>query len=203
MAEAAVDEIPATNAEPEEEATGVDATADPTTPRAVEGCNAACESTCECRKGINVTPYKNLILLNFGSTLAGRIELEYERALHRIVSIFGGAYAVAFDSLGNENLVGFGIEVGTRVFVLGRAPEGIWFAGTVGMFWRNPRGNRSVKTRGLETGLLVGWTGVWGRFALSLGAGATYNYGRVSVLGQSVGDSEFNPLFKIGIGVAF
>jgi hypothetical protein len=150
-----------------------------------------------------MTKYKNLILFNFGSTFAGRIELEYERALHPRVSIFGAAYAVAFDSLGNATLVGFGGLAGARVFLLGGAPEGIWFAWEVGGFRRNQRGTQDVQLRGVQTGGMFGWTGVWSRFALTLGAGGTYTHGRVKVLAQSVEDEEWNPWLKIGAGVAF
>lgn len=166
-------------------------------------CRESCSRRCNCRQGIDVTQYKNLVLFNFGSTLAGRLEIEYERALHRRVSIFGAWYVVAFDSVGNENLVGFGGVAGVRAFVLGGAPEGLWFSATIGGFRRNPRGEPDIVTRGLQTGLMFGWTGVWNRFVFSAGAGATYNYGRVAVLGQAVTDTEFNPSFKIGVGVAF
>lgn len=172
-------------------------------PKESLACKETCTYRCQCRRGIYATDYKNLILFNFGSTFAGRIELEYERALHPRVSIFGAAYAVAFDSLGNARLVGFGGLVGARVFLLGSAPEGIWFAWQVGGIRRNERGNQNVRLKGVQTGGMFGWTGVWSRFALTMGAGITYSHGRVQVFGQSVKDHEWNAWLKIGIGVAF
>jgi len=166
-------------------------------------CKKECTYRCACRRGIYATDYKNLILIIAGSTFAGRIELEYERALHDRVSIFGAFYAVAFDSLGNDTLVGFGGLAGARVNLVGRAPEGIWFAWQVGGVRRNARGSQDVQLRGMQTGGMFGWTGVWRRFALSLGAGFTYSYGRVKVLEQSVNDSEWNPWLRLGLGVAF
>ena len=156
-----------------------------------------------CRQGIDVTEYKNLLLLNFGSTLAGRIELEYERALHRRVSVFGAAYVVAFDSLGNERLVGFGALVGPRVYMVGGAPEGLWLAWQLGGVYRNPRGNREVQLRAFQTGAMLGWTWVWRRLAATAGGGFNYTTGRVSVDSQSVRGQEWNPWFKVGLGVAF
>jgi hypothetical protein len=153
-----------------------------------------------------VTTYKNVIFFNFGSTFAGRLELEYERALHSRVSIFGNMYVVAFDSFGNEKLIGFGGLVGARVFLLGGAPEGIWFAWSIGGFQRQSRPKLEgvdVKLAGVQTGGMFGYTGVWSRFAFTLGGGATYSYGRLKVLGQSVKDGEWDPWFKIGLGVAF
>lgn len=166
-------------------------------------CKSTCTYRCQCRRGIYATSYKNLLLFNFGSTLSGRIELEYERALHPRVSIFVGAYAVAYDSLGNAQLVGFGALGGARVYLVGSAPEGIWFAWEIGGFRRNERGNPDVLLRGVQTGGMIGWTGVWSRFALTLGAGGTYTHGRVQVFEQSVIDVEWNPWLKIGVGVAF
>ena len=169
-------------------------------------CSATCtcECDCNCKKGlVNVTPYKNLVLFNFGSTLAGRIELEYERALHRIVSIFGVGYVVLFDSVGNKNLVGFGGLVGARVYMLGGAPEGLWVSWGFGTGYRNARQNRDIKLTGVATGGMLGYTAVWGRFALSGGAGGQFAYGRLKVQGQSVSDKEWNPWLKLGVGAAF
>lgn len=142
-------------------------------------CKSECTYRCTCKRGIFATDYKNLILIIAGSTFAGRIELEYERALHDRVSVFGAFYAVAFDSLGNDALVGFGGLGGARVNLVGRAPEGIWFAWQVGGFRRNARGSQEVQLRGVQTGGMFGWTGVWRRFAFTIGAGGTYTYGRV------------------------
>jgi hypothetical protein len=166
-------------------------------------CKESCTYRCDCKRGIYATDYKNLILLNVGSTFAGRVDLEYERALHPRASIFGAFYAVAFDSLGNSKLVGFGGLVGARVNLVGSAPEGIWFAWQIGGFRRNERGSQDVQLRGMQTGGMFGWTGVWKRFAFTLGAGGTYTYGRVTVVGQSVNDQEWNPWLKLGLGVAF
>jgi hypothetical protein len=166
-------------------------------------CKKECTYRCTCRRGIFATDYKNVVLIIAGSTFAGRIELEYERALHDRVSIFAAFYAVAFDSLGNDTLVGFGGLAGARVNLLGRAPEGIWFAWQIGGFRRNTRGNQDVVLRGLQTGGMFGWTGVWRRFAFSLGAGVAYASGRVAVREQSVSDREWNPWLRLGLGVAF
>lgn len=166
-------------------------------------CKEECTYRCTCRRGIFATDYKNLVVIIAGSTFAGRIELEYERALHDRVSIFGAFYAVAFNSLGNDTLVGFGGLAGARLNLLGRAPEGIWFAWQVGGFRRNTRGSQDVFLRGLQTGGMFGWTGVWKRFAFTLGAGFAYTSGRVEVLEQSVGDREWNPWLRLGLGVAF
>ena len=166
-------------------------------------CKRECTYRCTCRRGIFATDYKNVLLIIAGSTFAGRIELEYERALHDRISVLGGFYAVAFDSLGNDTLVGFGGLAGARVNLVGRAPEGIWFAWQVGGFRRNSRGSQDVVLRGMQTGGMFGWTGVWKRFAFTLGAGFAYTSGRIEVLEQSVRDREWNPWLRLGLGVAF
>lgn len=53
----------------------------------------------------------------------------------------------------------------------------------------------------LEMGLLLGGCG--SSSGGSGGGGATYSYGCLEVLGQSVKDGEWDPWFKIGLGVAF
>ena len=176
----------------------------PAPPACTTTTTCVCECDCNCREGVvNVTSYKNLVLFNFGSTLAGRLEFEYERALHRIVSIFGTAYIVAFDSVGNESLIGFGNGVGARVYILGRAPEGLWASWSAGFIHRRARTERAIKIHGVSTGGMIGYTGVWGRFVATFGAGAQFVYGRLRVRGDDVTDKEWNPWFKGGFGVAF
>lgn len=155
------------------------------------------------RRGVDYTDYNNVIFFNFGSTASGRLEIEYERALHSRVSIFAAWYVLFFDSLGNENLVGSGFLIGARAFLLGDAPEGIWVAAQVGGYNRRSRDLPDVRQWGVQTGGMVGWTGVWYRVAFTLGGGFTYSYGRVTVLEQSVSLAEWSPWFKIGVGVAF
>lgn len=163
-----------------------------------------CTWQVRCPRGMRITGHLNLILLNVGSTFSGRLELEYERALPtRWVSVFGAFYGVAFDSIGNSRLKGFGGLAGLRAYFLGRAPEGLWFAWQAGGFRRNGRDDRSIVVRGLQTGGMFGWTGVFSYFAITLGAGVTYTSGRVQVGGQRVYDREWNPWLKGGIGVAF
>ncbi len=169
-------------------------------------CSETCSAWCDCKRESKLTDYNNVIFFNFGATFAGRLELEYERALHTRVSIFGTLYVVAFDSIGNERLIGFGGLVGARVFLLGDAPEGIWFAWSIGGFRRQSRPNLTevdVKLGGMQTGGMIGWTGIWSRFALTLGGGATYSYSRLKVFEQSMKAGEWDPWFKIGVGVAF
>jgi hypothetical protein len=150
-----------------------------------------------------VTPYNNLILFNAGSAFAGRLELEYERAVHRLVSVNAAGYLVAFDSIGNENLIGIGAFVGARVYMLGAAPEGLWFGLDVGPAFRTARRDREIRLRGGQIGALLGYTGVWGRFAITGGFGGQFAFGRLEVRGLSTRDSQWNPRFKFGLGVAF
>lgn len=195
--EAPAEEPPAEEAEPEEPA------AEEPAAEEAPACAPECKTDCNCRTGMNVTPYKNVITFNFGSTVAGRLELEYERALHPRVSIFGAFYVVLFDAPGNPGLLGFGGLVGPRIFLAGAAPEGIWIAVQLGGIYRNVPGDREVRVRGFQTGAMVGYTGVWRRFVLTLGGGFNFTTGQVIVRDQSVRDNEVSPWFKIGIGVAF
>lgn len=163
-----------------------------------------CTWRVRCPRGMRVTEHLNLILLNVGSTFSGRLELEYERALPtRWVSLFGAFYGVAFDSVGNSRLAGFGGLAGARAYFLGRAPEGLWFAWQAGGFRRNARENSDIVVRGFQTGGMFGWTGVFSYFAMTLGAGVTYTSGRVQVEAQRVYDREWNPWLKAGVGAAF
>jgi hypothetical protein len=170
----------------------------------VEAEQQAAPCDCDCRRdGIQVTDYKNLVLYNAGSLLGGRIEFEYVRALHPRVSIFGVMYALAFDSVFNQSLVGFGARVGARGYMFGAAPEGLWASWDIGGIYRRARGDDRINIAGLETGGTVGYTGVWGRFALSLGVGAYFLLNRLKVQDASVKDSEWNPRVRFALGVAF
>ncbi len=163
-----------------------------------------CTHRLRCPRGVRVTEHLNLILVNVGATFAGRIELEYERALPtRWVSLFGAFYGVAYESVGNSRLSGFGGLAGARAYFIGRAPEGLWFAWQAGGFRRNVPSDRRIALRGLQTGGMFGWTGVFGHFAMTLGAGAVYTWGRVQVQSQRVYDGEWNPWLKAGVGAAF
>ncbi len=170
-----------------------------------------------CRKVAVATPHRNLILLNVSSTASGRIETEYERAVRRPswLSVFGLGSVIAFDSVGNQNLVGFGVQTGLRfyprkqepkrkhAFRRQRAPEGFWLAIGAGLSYRNVKGNRDVKlTSGLGSAM-AGWTGIWCRFALSLGAGVIVSRGILSVQDEIATQGEIDPWLRGGIGVAF
>ena len=119
------------------------------------------------------------------------------------MSTFGSGYVVAFDSVGNQNLIGVGGLVGARVYMVGRAPEGLWVAWELGFAHRIARGNRRIKLAGPQTGGMLGYTGVWGRFALSFGVGVQFAWTRLKVLDQSVTSRDWEPWGRLGIGVAF
>lgn len=182
---------------------GAEGREEPEETQDVSGRGSEDDSDCGRVRSMRITCYKNLVLLNVALAFSGRIELEYERALHRRVSIFTAAYVAAFDALLGKRLVGYGGLVGSRVYALGGAPEGLWVSWVVGALYGYARNNRDVRHSAFHTGGMVGWTSVWRRFTFTVGAGAEYTVGRVFVNDASVRDSAWHPWFRLGMGVAF
>lgn len=173
-----------------------------------------------CRKVSEPTPHRNVILVVFSSVTVGRIQMQYERAVKRPTwfSVFAGGSVIAFDSVGNQNLVGFALSAGGRFYPRKReskrtagknkappqqAPEGFWLAPSAGLSYRNERGNRDIKLIAGSGIAMAGWTGVWCRFALSVGAGVVVSREVLKVLDGNAKQLEVNPLLQGGLGVAF
>lgn len=186
-----------------------------------ESSLGSAQLTCPaCRKVSEPTPHKNLILVIFSSVTAGRIQIQYERAVKRPTwfSVFAGGSVTAFDSVGNQNLVGFALTTGGRFYPRKReskraagknkappqqAPEGFWLAASAGFSYRNAKGNRDIKLIAGSGTATAGWTGVWCRFALSLGGGVVISREVLKVLDGNAKQHEVNPLLQGGLGVAF
>lgn len=152
----------------------------------------------------SITKYKNIVHLDAGATLAGRIALEYERSLHRRVSLFSGVYGVLFNSLLNQDLIGLGMFVGARAFLFGAAPEGLWASGELGVIHRRVRHQSNIHMTAFETAALLGYTGVFKRFSVSLGGGLLLMRGRVTVRDDgSVPGREWGPRVRFSVGLAF
>jgi hypothetical protein len=166
------------------------------------------EDACpECRcliRGGRWTPYANAIYVDPMQTLNGRLLVEYERAVHPRIVLSAALYAVAFDSKLNNDLVGMGLQLGGRIILYGDAPEGLWLGGDLGFLYRRVRGQSSIWMFGPELAALLGYTGIFGRFALLLGAGPALFVGKLHIRDEGdVSGHEWGPRIKLAFGVAF
>lgn len=133
----------------------------------------------------------------------GYAHLQFERSLGDHASVYVGPHMRLFDGIlteGHEPFLGFGGELGVRVFPWGRSPEGAWLmARQVVARVHTTDGSADAKPGGYSS-VLMGYTGVIGdRFVLSGGAGFNMLY-------YSIGDYGVSgpfPALHTNLGVAF
>lgn len=136
------------------------------------------------------------------TTALGYVHLQIERAVAPRVSVYAGPHLRLFDSLLSDDVepfVGYGLEVGVRVFWDETAPEGAWAqVRGVGAWLMTDDGDDSGA--GGYGSALVGWTGVFAdRWVLSGGAGIQYLHYRVG----DYGPTGVFPALHTTVGVAF
>ncbi len=146
-------------------------------------------------------PYQWNVVVDPLTVALGFVHVQVERALHPRVSVYAGPNMRLFTSpiLGAEEddeVRGFGLEVGVRVFFYGDAPEGAWIL-VRGVLAALRDGERAGP--GGYGSALVGYTFVHRR--LVLGGGLGIQYLAYSLIGK--GPSGFAPAAHTAIGVAF
>jgi hypothetical protein len=152
-----------------------------------------------------VAPAWNTFTLNPLALRDKQLGIEYERALGRGLSLYlapGFAYGRAEGSW-DLTLTG---TLGTRFFVLGSAPSGLFFGPEVSMnYQRTYRDEVLRKAFGLGLGGSMGWTLVlFNRLVLSVGFSAQYR--AVPDLESPEEEAirvEIVPLPRLAFGVAF
>lgn len=137
------------------------------------------------------------------TTALGFGHVQVERALGERVSVYAGPHLRLFDGLlseGHEPYLGYGVEVGVRVFFAMPAPTGCWaMARGVLAYAHTTDGTGLAAPAGYGSGL-VGYTGIVGGWlVLSGGAGVQYLHYRVG----DYGPVGIAPALHTNIGVAF
>ncbi len=142
-------------------------------------------------------PVRNLITVNPLSLIFGGLSLEYEHAFGDRVSLAVGPDLLLFDSA----VRAYGVSAALRLFVTGTAPEGLWIGPNTSVVAASAEGLTGF---GYEIGAQLGFTWIWGAFALSVGGGVRYQDITVRDGGSVVaGSSGVLPSLRLALGFGF
>ncbi len=145
--------------------------------------------------------------------LGGTFNVEYERAVAPMVSVFVGPELQfsqgVLASASNMEVFGFGVSAGARFYLFGDAPRGMFLSPEVSAAWVSAKTSSAEGSgSGFGVAALVGYQWlIADHFAISLGIGARYY--AVSVNASSGSSSAiydvagFLPAARIALGGAF
>ena len=148
---------------------------------------------------------RNTFTINPLALRPSQLGIEYERALGSRLSLYA-APEFSYGRTPGTWALGLAGTLGTRIFVLGTAPSGIFFGPELSVAY-HLRSEAQVRRRGVGLGLggCVGWTLVlFDRFTLSAGFSAQYR--SVPDLESSEEGSlsvQLVPTPRLAFGVAF
>ena len=155
--------------------------------------------------------YENSLTVNPIDLFTGTINIEYERAVANKVGLYGGLNFMVMRGLlysqdaGNRFAVG--PELGLRLYLIGRAPGGLWLGPYVNGAYVRHSGNDDFGARdslALGGGGMAGVNLLFGQFNLSLGAGAGYyDWGVITSGDRRAGSSGFTPRLRLAVGAVF
>lgn len=149
---------------------------------------------------------RNTITVNPFALQHQRLGVEYELAIGKVFSLYV-APQVAYGATQSSWILSAGGSLGARFFLLGAAPNGIFFGPEIaGTFERIVENGTSRRGYGLGLGAGVGWTLVFfDRFVLSVGFAAQYLTApdlRAAEEAEQL-TVQFRALPRVAFGVAF
>jgi hypothetical protein len=152
--------------------------------------------------------WDNSITVNPIDMFTGTLNVEYERAVASRLGLYGGlnfGYMRGVLSGGDVRPLFIGPELGMRVYLIGRAPGGLWLGPYGNFAWvRNSDQTGSIDSFGLGFGAMAGINLLFGQFNLSLGAGAGYHdYSSWSAGTRRIGSYGVTPRLRLAIGAVF
>jgi hypothetical protein len=153
--------------------------------------------------------WDNSVTVNPIDMFTGTLNVEYERAVASRLGLYGGlnfGYMRGVLSTSEVRPLAIGPELGLRVYLIGRAPGGIWIGPYGNMAWvRNTDASGSVDSLGLGFGAMAGINLLLGQFNLSLGAGTGYHdYSSWSAAGvRRIGNFGVTPRLRLALGAVF
>src|SRR5258708_2768252 len=122
--------------------------------------------------------WDNSVTVNPIDMFLGTLNVEYERAVASRLGLYGGVNFGFYRGVlqtGDVRPMFVGPEVGLRVYLIGRAPGGLWIGPYGNAAWvRNTDTSGSIDSLGLGLGAMAGINLLFGQFNLSLGAGTGY-----------------------------
>jgi hypothetical protein len=152
------------------------------------------------------TPAPNVLTLHPLSLITGYVDLEVERALGRMVSVYvapGAIFATRRGTDGNTSpaVFGWSVDVGARVFPFRRAPSGFFVDLSAGYYSSWFEGAVRERGDGLRGVVGVGYTLVlWRHLVLSTGLGFQT---RAQGPGFDRLGVSFGPSLRVALGAAF
>lgn len=150
----------------------------------------------------------NTLTVNSLGLLIGSVYIEYERALSERLSWYAGPSYFGLDpgsADGDWTLRLFRLSSGVRLFLLGRAPEGLFLGPevSVGYIELDTKSTIASATTWSAGGML-GYTWLIGDLVdLSLGLGLEHLSASTSYDGETYGSSGLLPMLRLSIGAAF
>lgn len=153
------------------------------------------------------TSHQNALTVAPIDLFIGTLNLEFERALATRVSGYGALNLMLYRPIlypSQGNSFGLGPELGLRIYLLGRAPAGLWVGPYINALWvRNAGEGYSVDSLGLGAGGMAGVNLVFGQFLLSLGGGVAYVDHSAYRDEERVGAYGLTPRLRIAVGAVF
>lgn len=151
-------------------------------------------------------PAPNVLTLQPLSLLSGYLDLEYERALGRLTSVYvapGAIFATrrGVDGSTSPGVFAGSVDLGVRVFPFRRAPSGFFVDLSAGYYSSWIAYGQRVKGDGLRGVVQAGYTLIlWRHLALSTALG-------LQVRAQGSGFDNlgvsYAPSFRLALGAAF
>lgn len=135
--------------------------------------------------------------------LLGAFTLELEDAVDLHFAWFLAVSALHVPRTGDE-LSGFGVEGGLRLYPWGQAPLGLWLGPRLGLGYLSAeRGANQAAAPGVSAGAQLGFTWALGDFRLSIAGGVSWVDMEVRVEGVPIGFSGITPDGRLALGWSF
>ncbi len=152
--------------------------------------------------------WDNSVTVNPIDMFTGMLNVEYERAVATRLGLYGGVnFGYMRGVLSNSDVrpLTVGPEIGLRVYLIGRAPGGLWIGPYGNAAWvRNTDASGSIDSLGLGFGAMAGINLLLGQFNLSLGAGTGYHdYSSWSAGTRRIGSFGVTPRLRLALGAVF
>jgi hypothetical protein len=142
------------------------------------GSLAALLAPAAAKADILMTSYDNGLTVEPIDLLTGTFNLQYERAISPSWSAYLGLnylYVSGVDQPSSGTQLALGPEIGLRLYMIGRAPAGLWIGPDLSAAWvRNVGFGEQWDSLGYSVGGMVGVNLVLGHFTGSLGFGGNF-----------------------------
>jgi hypothetical protein len=171
------------------------------------GCLAALSTSVAASADPLWTPYENTLTVEPIDLLTGTFNLQYERAFSPALSAYLGLnylYISGFDQPNSGTQLALGPEIGLRLYLIGRAPAGLWIGPDLSTAWvRNVSYGQEWDSIGYGVGGMVGINLCLGHFTGSLGIGGNfYDYSHYDGANR-VGFYGLEMRERLAVGVVF